>query len=60
LLENLLKDGSPPDGPFDSLYRVLTLTTKACTETLLKDESHPDDSLYQVFTLMAKDHTETD
>ena len=46
----------------DNLYRVLTLTAKAYTKTLLKDESPPvgfSHSLYHVLILMAKAYTET-
>ena len=46
----------------DSLHRVLTLTVKVYTETLLKDKGPPDDpsdSLYQVLTPLTKAYAET-
>jgi len=42
--ETLLKDSSPFNDPSDNLYRVLTLTAKDYTETLLKNKS-PGDTL---------------
>ena len=52
-----MNNQSALDGHFDSLYWVLTLTTRAYTEALLKDRSAPcgdSYSLYQVLTITAR------
>jgi len=50
-----LEDESPPDGS-DSLYQVLTLTTKPTRRSAMKDESPMDDSdsLHRAFALITK------
>jgi len=54
-METLLKDESPLADPSSNLYRVLILTTKVDTETLLKNESTLDGTLWR---LMSGSHSD--